>query len=85
MRRIYLLILMAVMTTTAFAQYTKVSCARFPKAMDIVQIDYRESSTIVFLKYICQEGVTWSTYSGAYPFSIPGLQSAVRSAKIGSF
>lgn len=25
------------------------------------------------------------TYSGAYPFSIPGLQSAVRSAKIGSF
>ena len=52
--------MMAVMTTTAFAQYTKVSCARFPKAMDIVQIDYRESSTIVFLKYICQEGVTWS-------------------------
>ena len=26
-----------------------------------------------------------STYSGVYPFSIPGLQSAVRSAKIGSF
>ena len=26
-----------------------------------------------------------TTYSGAYPFSIPGLQSAVRSAKIGSF
>ena len=26
-----------------------------------------------------------NTYSGAYPFSIPGLQSAVRSAKIGSF
>ena len=25
------------------------------------------------------------TYSGAYPFSISGLQSAVRSAKIGSF
>lgn len=48
------------MTVTAFAQYTKVSCARFPQAMDIVQIDYRESSTIVFLKYICQEGITWS-------------------------
>ena len=59
MRRICLLILMAVMTVTAFAQYTKVSCARFPQAMDIVQIDYRESSTIVFLKYICQEGITW--------------------------
>ena len=26
-----------------------------------------------------------NTYSGAYPFSIPGLQSEVRSAKIGSF
>ena len=26
-----------------------------------------------------------TTYSGAYPFSIQGLQSAVRSAKIGSF
>lgn len=48
------------MTITAFAQYTKVSCAGFPQAMDIVQIDYRESSTIVFLKYICQEGITWS-------------------------
>ncbi len=51
---------MAIMTITAFAQYTKVSCAGFPQAMDIVQIDYRESSTIVFLKYICQEGITWS-------------------------
>lgn len=38
MRRICLLILMAVMTVTAFAQYTKVSCVRFPQAMDIVQM-----------------------------------------------
>ena len=30
-------------------------------------------------------GIWVCTYSGAYPFSIPGLQSAVRSAKIGSF
>lgn len=32
-----------------------------------------------------EEDVNIITYSGAYPFSIPGLQSAVRSAKIGSF
>ena len=34
------------------------------------------------------EGRTWyimSTYSGAYPFSIPGLQSATIRAEIGSF
>ena len=29
--------------------------------------------------------MTANTYSGAYPFSIPGLQSAAKRAKISSF
>ena len=38
-----------------------------------------------WLKIIRKMIYAFDTYSGAYPFSIPGLQSAVRSAKIGSF
>ena len=41
------------------AQYANISVKKHPLQMEIIQIDFRESSTLVYVRYICPEGVTW--------------------------
>lgn len=45
---------------SSFAQYNKVSVAQKPQSMEVLQVDNRESSTMVILKYTRQEGIDWS-------------------------
>lgn len=42
-----------------FAQYASIKVEKQPKQMQITQIDFREASTLVYIKYICEEGITW--------------------------
>ena len=44
----------------SFAQYNKVSVDKIPPMMEVLQVDNRESSTMVYLKYTRQEGIDWS-------------------------
>ena len=39
---------------SSFAQYNKVSVAQKPQSMEVLQVDNRESSTMVILKYTRQ-------------------------------
>ena len=48
---------------SSFAQYNKVSVAQKPQNMEVLQVDNRESSTMVILKYTRQEGIDWSNIS----------------------
>ena len=48
---------------SSFAQYNKVSVAQKPQSMEVLQVDNRESSTMVILKYTRQEGIDWSNIS----------------------
>ena len=41
------------------AQYANISVKKHPLQTEIIQIDFRESSTLVYVRYICPEGVTW--------------------------
>lgn len=45
---------------SSFAQYNKVSVAQKPQSMEVLQVDNRESSTMVILKYTRREGIDWS-------------------------
>lgn len=47
----------------SFAQYNKVNVAQKPQSIEVLQVDNRESSTMVILKYTRQEGVEWSNIS----------------------
>ena len=47
----------------AALQYNKVSVAQKPQSMEVLQVDNRESSTMVILKYTRQEGIDWSNIS----------------------
>lgn len=47
--------------TRSFAQYNKVSVEQNPHSnLTLFQVDYRESSTMVYLKYIAPEKDVWS-------------------------
>ena len=46
--------------TSTFAQYNKVSVEKIPPMMEVLQVDNRESSTMVYLKYTRQDGIDWS-------------------------
>lgn len=48
---------------SSFAQYNKVSVEQKPQSMEVLQVDNRESSTMVILKYTRQEGIDWSNIS----------------------
>ena len=48
---------------SSFAQFNKVSVAQKPQSMEVLQVDNRESSTMVILKYTRQEGIDWSNIS----------------------
>jgi hypothetical protein len=47
----------------SFAQYNKVNVTQKPQSMEVLQVDNRESSTMVILKYTRQEGIDWSNIS----------------------
>jgi|WetSurMetagenome_2_1015567.scaffolds.fasta_scaffold05159_3 hypothetical protein len=44
-----------------FAQYSNVSVEKFPAQMNVVHVDYRDSSTLVFVSYTSQKGVKYCT------------------------
>ena len=46
--------------TITYAQYDKVNVEKTPSLMNVIQVDYRESSTIVILKYTRGENIAWS-------------------------
>lgn len=46
--------------TSSFAQYNKVTVDKIPPMMEVLQVDNRESSTMVYLKYTRREGIDWS-------------------------
>ena len=47
----------------SFAQYNKVIVAQKPQSIEVLQVDNRESSTMVILKYTRREGIDWSNIS----------------------
>lgn len=46
--------------SVSFAQYNKVSVDKIPPMMEVLQVDNRESSTMVYIKYTRREGIDWS-------------------------
>lgn len=46
--------------TSSFAQYNKVTVDKIPPMMEVLQVDNRESSTMVYLKYTRREDIDWS-------------------------
>jgi len=46
--------------SVSFAQYNKVCVDKIPPMMEVLQVDNRESSTMVYLKYTRREGIDWS-------------------------
>ena len=48
------MIFLLMASINAFAQYAKVTCEKIPNNLSIVQVDYRESSTLVCFKYISE-------------------------------
>lgn len=46
--------------SSSFAQYNNVSVEKLPPMMEVLQVDNRESSTMVYLKYTRREGIDWS-------------------------
>ena len=49
--------------TSSFAQYNKVSVEKTHPSIEVLQVDDRESSTMVILKYTRKEGIDWSNIS----------------------
>ena len=45
---------------SSYAQYNKVSVDKIPPMMEVFQVDNRESSTMVYIKYTRREGIDWS-------------------------
>lgn len=54
MKKIFSLLLLFMLGINTFAQYSKVTCEKIPENLSIVQVDYRESSTLVCFKLICE-------------------------------
>lgn len=52
--------LLLAVKSVSFAQYNKVSVDKIPPMMEVLQVDNRESSTMVYLKYTRREGIDWS-------------------------
>ena len=46
--------------TNSFSQYNKVKVDKIPPMMEVLQVDNRESSTMVYIKYTRREGIDWS-------------------------
>lgn len=63
LKRLFLVCTILSGAMSSFAQYNKVSVAQKPHSMEVLQVDNRESSTMVILKYTRQEGIDWSNIS----------------------
>lgn len=63
LKRLFLVCTILSGAMSLFAQYNKVSVAQKPQSMEVLQVDNRESSTMVILKYTRQEGIDWSNIS----------------------
>ena len=63
LKRLFLVCTILSGAMSSFAQYNKVSVAQKPQSMEVLQVDNRESSTMVILKYTRQEGIDWSNIS----------------------
>ena len=46
-------------TSSVFAQYANIKVEKQPQQIQITQIDFREASTLVYIKYVCKEGITY--------------------------
>ena len=44
----------------SYAQFNKVRVGKIPPMMEVFQVDNRESSTMVYIKYTRREGIDWS-------------------------
>lgn len=56
------LLVIAFMTfycTNLFAQFNSITVGKFPSQIKIVQVDYRETSTLVFIELVCGKGITY--------------------------
>ena len=63
LKRLFLVCTILSGAMSSFAQFNKVSVAQKPQSMEVLQVDNRESSTMVILKYTRQEGIDWSNIS----------------------
>lgn len=63
LKRLFLVCTILSGAMSSFAQYNKVSVAQKPQSMEVLQVDNRESCTMVILKYTRQEGIDWSNIS----------------------
>ena len=59
MKNLIIVFLFCLSSVFSFAQYNSVSVDRSPKSLEVIQVDYRESSTLVFFKYTSEEGVDY--------------------------
>ena len=58
--RLFAAFIFAIITMNAYAQFTNISVDNKPSSMEIVQIDNRENSTLVFIKYTREnEAIAW--------------------------
>ena len=50
-KHIFLSLALFISVTKSFAQYNKINVDKIPSMLEVLQIDNRESSTMVYLKY----------------------------------
>lgn len=58
-RLLTLNIFLLLSNTFVFAQYTNIKVGKSPNNMEIVQVDFLESRTLLYIKYIREEGTEW--------------------------
>lgn len=60
MGRINIISLLFLISTNVQAQFASISVEKHPTSMNVIQIDNRENSTLVFIEYTREnEGITW--------------------------
>ena len=60
MGRLSIFLFLLLIVTRAEAQFASISVEKHPTSMNVVQIDNRENSTLVFIEYTREnEGITW--------------------------
>ena len=58
--RLFAAFILAIFTMNASAQFTNITVNKKPTSMEVVQIDNRENSTLVFIKYTREnDTITW--------------------------
>ena len=58
--RLFAAFIFAIITMNSYAQFTNISVDNKPSSMEIVQIDNRENSTLVFIKYTREnDAIAW--------------------------